>query len=336
MKRAFVTGSTGLLGSNLVRELLEQGWDVRALARSRARAEEQLAGLGVDIVLGDLLDVDGFAEALSDIDVVFHCAAYFRDSYKGGSHWTLLEKVNVAGTRALVEAAHRAGVQRFVHVSSTATVLPLDGRPGREDDRRSAADAHDDYYRSKVLADEAVEAYLELNPDFWATFVLPGFMQGPGDLGPTSAGQMLIDFATGKLPGVIDLNLSMVDARDVAFALVRAAERGQRGRRYLAAGRTHHLRDVYAVMATVTGVAAPRLSIPSALLWAYAAASEIYARATGRPVLLSWAGVSSTRAESGRSVFDSSRAIEELGASFRPLTESLTDSLAWYRARGTL
>jgi len=81
---AFVTGATGLLGNNLVREVLAQGFRVRALARSPDKAERQFAGLPVEIVTGDMLAVDAFAPALAGVDVVFHTAAYFRDSYTGG------------------------------------------------------------------------------------------------------------------------------------------------------------------------------------------------------------------------------------------------------------
>ena len=336
MPTAFVTGATGLLGSNLVHQLVETGWAVRALVRSPDKAKIQLAGLPIDIIEGDMSQVDDFANRLVGVDVLFHTAAYFRDSYKGGSHWTQLHRINVEGTRALVQAAMQAKVGKMVHVSSTATVLPLPGVPGCEEDRRSAADADDDYFRSKVLADLEIEKVLESTPGFWATFVLPGFMQGPRDLGPTSAGQMLLDFANRKLPAVLDIRMSFVDARDVAHAVIRAAEFGQRGRRYLVAGSTMHLQDVYRVMERVTEVAAPKHRMPNWLLLGYAALSEAWARITKRPVLLSWAGARSILAEAKRSSFDSSRAVRELGVEFRPLEESLRDSLHFFRETGLL
>ncbi len=336
MPIAFVTGATGLLGSNLVHQLLEAGWTVRALVRSPAKAKIQMANLGVEIVEGDMERVADFAESLVGADVLFHTAAYFRDSYKGGSHWTQLHRINVEGTRALVQAAIAAKVGRMVHVSSTATVLPPLDSAGCEDDRRSVAQAADDYFRSKVMADLEIEQLLESTPEFWATFVLPGFMQGPGDLGPTSAGQMLLDFTNRKLPAVLDIQMSFVDARDVAHALIRAAEDGKRGRRYLVAGSTMHLRDVYRTMELVTKISAPKRTMPRWLLLGYAALSEFWARVTKRPVLLSWAGARSILAEAKRSNFDSSRAVRELGVEFRPLEESLRDSLQYFREQGML
>jgi dihydroflavonol-4-reductase len=97
--------------------------------------------------------------------------------------------------------------------------------------------AADDYYRSKILADREVLRFLDDQPDFWAALVLPGWMHGPGDQGPTSAGQMVVDFMHRRLPGIPPGGFSVVDARDVAAAMIAAAERGVRGRRYLAAGR---------------------------------------------------------------------------------------------------
>src|SRR5215475_12764259 len=91
---AFVTGATGLLGNNLVRMLVNKGVKVRALARSLEKARLQFAGLPVEIVQGDLENVTGFAHGLAGADVVFHAAAFFRDSYKGGTHWDALHRIN--------------------------------------------------------------------------------------------------------------------------------------------------------------------------------------------------------------------------------------------------
>ncbi len=86
MKKAFVTGSTGLLGNNLVRLLVEQGYDVKALARSRPKAEHLFSDLPVTVVLGDMQDVNNFASELDGCDVLFHMAAFFRDYYQPGNH----------------------------------------------------------------------------------------------------------------------------------------------------------------------------------------------------------------------------------------------------------
>src|SRR5450830_1763650 len=168
IQTAFVTGATGLLGNNLVRELVSRGVAVTALVRSQEKAARQFSSLsGIELVIGDMANVGAFSAALQGCDVVFHTAAFFRDNYKGGSHWEELEKINVAGTRDLLHQAYRAGIRRFVHTSSIAV---LDGAPGTSIDEtclRAEADA-DDYYRSKILADRVVLTFLETHPQMHA------------------------------------------------------------------------------------------------------------------------------------------------------------------------
>lgn len=333
---AFVTGSTGLLGNNLVRLLVERGWTVKALARSREKAERQLAGLpGVEIVVGDMTDVAAFAGALRGSDVLFHTAAHFRDSYKGGDHTGPLLKVNVEGTRDLMAAAHAAGVRRMVHTSSIAVLDGPRGATMNETMTRTLPEK-DAYYHSKVLSDEAVFAFLDAHPDFHATLVLPGWMHGPGDVGPTSAGQTVIEFVEGKIPGIIPATFSFVDARDVALAEIAAAERGRRGERYLAAGEHMTIRDLFRRLEALTGIKGPTRAIPAAVLYALAAVSELRARATGKPALLSWASVAIIMQERERSRFDHAKSRAELGLTFRPIDETLRDEIAWFRANGML
>jgi dihydroflavonol-4-reductase len=334
IRQAFVTGATGLLGNNLVRELAARGIEVRALARSVDKARQQFADLPqVQVVKGDMGEVGAFADALAGCDVVFHAAAHFRDSYKGGRHWDELRRINVDGTAALIAAAHAAGVRRFVHTSSIAV---LDGPPGTLIDEtcdRLPADA-DDYYRSKILADDAVRAFLRLHPDMHACFVLPGWMWGPGDIGPTSAGQLVNDVARGKLPGLVPGSFSVVDARDVALAQIAAAERGRRGERYLAAGRHMEMGELIPLLGQVAGIPVPTRKLPLSLLYALAAIQEVYARITGKPVLLGLATVRLMVREAGRTRFNPAKSEHELGLHFRPLAQTLADTVGWYRQHG--
>jgi dihydroflavonol-4-reductase len=336
MTTALVTGATGLLGSNLVRALAARGWTVRALVRNEPRARRLLAGLPsiVTLVRGDVEEPLAFASALDGVDVVFHAAAYFRESYRGGSHEKRLLAVNVDGTRALLSAALAHGVRRFLHVSSIGAlaVRRADGRPVDATCRERPERTANDYFRSKILADDVVEEAMEQHPALWAAFILPGFMNGPGDAGPTAAGQMIDDFVAGRLPGVVDAHLSFVDARDVAAACIAAVERAARGARYVVAGRRLHLRDAYAILARVTGVPAPTRRVPMALVAVVAACNEAWARLTGRPVLLSRATYQNLRETGPYNAYDSSPAERELGVTFRPLEETLRDAVAWLAA----
>jgi nucleoside-diphosphate-sugar epimerase len=331
---AFVTGATGLLGSNLVRALRARDWQVRALVRSRTKADRQLDGTGAEIVLGDLTDLPGFSSQLLGVDVLFHTAAHFRESYQGGDHRTRLEDTNVAGTKRLLAAAYDAGVRRFVHSSSIAV---LDGPAGSliDEHMRRHPDRADDYQRSKILSEAAVREFLRTHPDMWAAFVLPGWMHGPGDLGPTSAGQLVRDFLAGKLPGIVPATFSVVDARDVAEVMIAAEAKGDCGDSYVAAGRHMTLAEVIDRLEHLSGVSAPKRVIPLGLLFVLATVQELYARLTKRPALLSLAAARLMAREREHTRFDSTKVEEKLGIRFRPIDETLADEIAYFRSAGS-
>jgi len=336
-RSAFVTGATGLLGNNLVRELVARGVCVKALVRSKAKGLQQFAGVkGVELVLGDMADVSAFSQALYGCDVVFHTAAFFRDNFKGGSHWDELKRINVDGTQQLIEQAYAAGIRSFVQTSSIAVLNGEPGVPIDETCLRDLADAEDDYYRSKILADQVVSAFLSIHPDMHASFVLPGWMWGPADIGPTSSGQFVNDVVLGKLPGLMPGSFSVVDARDVAEAQIAAAERGKRGERYLAAGRHMTMQELVPLMGKIAGIKTPTRKLPFPLLYLLATVQEFYARVSGKPILLSLATVRLMRKEAGRSHFNQTKSEQKLQLKFRPIEQTVADTVTWYRSNGWL
>jgi len=334
---AFITGGVGLLGSNLVRLIAGNGYSVRALVlpSEMDKVAIQFAGIRVDIIPGDMRDVPAIASALSGVDVVFHTAAYFRDYLKGGRHWDALYSINVAGTRSLLEAAYRAGVRRFVHASSIAV---LDDRASARIDETMLRDERraEPYYRSKILAEREILGFLSQHPDMWAAMILPGWMHGPGDAAPTPAGQSVLDFLRGKIPGILPGAFSIVDARDVAEAMTLVALKGRRGERYLAAGRPVTSADYMASLAAISGAKLPTRKISRSALFAVACVSECWARLTRRPVQLSLAAVRLLDRRVDQLQFDHSKSKKELGLEFRPLEETLRDEIAWFRAHDYL
>ncbi|ROZ74442.1 NAD-dependent epimerase/dehydratase family protein [Ramlibacter sp. WS9] len=334
MQTAFVTGSTGLLGSNLVRQLASGGVTVRALARDAAKAKAQFSDLDrrqVEVVVGDLKAPESYRRHLPGATTLYHTAAYFRDSYKGGKHWPELFRTNVVGTLELLGAAYAAGIRRVVHVSSIAVLG--DSRNGliTEDMLQSNLDLVDDYYRSKIETDRGIRAFMDKHPDMHVSFVLPGWIHGPGDMGPTSAGQFVLDYMAGRLPGIVDATVSVVDARDVAQVMIRAAQAGHNGERYLAAGHALSMGELLAAMERVTGVPAPKRAVPKTLLFAVALAQEAWARLTGRPVLLSLATARVISTDYGRR-FSCEKISREFGIKFRALESTLRDEIEWFAA----
>ena len=159
-------------------------------------------------------------------------------------------------------------------------------------------------------------------------------MWGPADIGPTSSGQFVNDVVRGKLPGLVPGSFSVVDARDVAQAHIAAALQGQRGERYLAAGRHMTMRQLVPLLGKVANVKTPTRALPLPLLYALAAVQEIYARISGRPVLLSMATVRLMVKEAGRTHFNHSKSERELALRFRPLEQTVADTVNWYRNNG--
>lgn len=199
MNHAFVTGATGLLGNNLVRALLSRNIQVTALVRSAEKAKKQFGDLPVTCIEGNVCRPESYRHALKGCDALFHTAAYFRDSFKGGKHWQELYDTNVKGTADLLQSAWDAGIRRVVHTSSIAV---LHGEQNQVIDESMSRDSEDkdDYYRSKILSEKVVRTFLEKHPEMFACFVLPGWMSGPGDIGPTSLGQFVLDYIEKKCP----------------------------------------------------------------------------------------------------------------------------------------
>jgi nucleoside-diphosphate-sugar epimerase len=329
--KMFVTGATGLLGSNLVRALRAEGHSVRALVRSKEKAQRQLGDTGAELVVGDMENVPGFAAALNAVEVVFHTAAYSREYYGAGDHWPKLEAINVRGTLALAEAARAQGVKRLIDTSSSGAIgLKSDGSPGDEETAPAPLAKRNLYFKSKVLAAGQLQA-LAGRTGLHVVQILPGWMFGPGDAAPTASGQLVLDFLAGKLPAIPPGGTSAVDARDVAVGMIRAAERGRAGERYILGGDFVTLAEVIRALEKVTGRPGPRARIPYPVAFVYAAVSETWAKLTGGETLVTLEAV---RMMQARLAVTSAKAEQELGWKHRPLQETLADEVAWYRGHG--
>ena len=328
--RAFVTGATGLLGSNLVQTLLEHGHEVRGLVRSPEKAQRVFPGGKVDLVTGNIHDVATFDAALAGCDALFHTAAYFREYYQPGDHKAMLEKINVQGTIDLLIAAEKRGIKKAVHISSAGVIgRKPDGSPGDENTPPDELASSNLYFASKVQAELAISRFLK-ERSLPVTMVLPSWMWGPGDWAPTAAGKLVLDFMKQKLPGVVDGGCSVVDVRDVAQATISAAHLGRSGERYIVGGTYHDIADVLATLERVTGVPAPKRKIPYALSLAVGAGAETWARLTSSTALVTRAGV---RLLHAKNAVRSDKAVRELSATFRPFEGTVRDEVGWFRSQ---
>ena len=226
-----------------------------------------------------------------------------------------------------MDAALKAGVKQFVHVSSIAV---LDGEAGSLIDETCDRNIEnsDDYYRSKIITERTVREFAALHPTMKCYYILPGWMWGPGDMGPTSAGQLALDVMNGKLPAIVPGTFSVVDARDVAAALIMVTLKGKPGERYLAAGRYIQMKDLVSMIGHYANVKTPTKTIPMPLLYCIAVLQEIYGKLTGKPILLSLASVRLMASQYDRTHFSSERYEKILGLQFRPLEQTLADTLS--------
>jgi dihydroflavonol-4-reductase len=329
--KAFVTGSTGLLGSNLVNILLAQGYQVKALARSEQKARKLLKDPRIEIVVGDMEDIDGFKAELKGVDVLFHVAAYFREYYDVGDHWTKLQKINIDGTIKLLQEAEKAGVKKAIYVSSSGVIgNNPDGTPGDENTPPGEFAMQNLYFKSKVIAEEKIAEFLKTHT-LPVVLILPTVMIGPQDAAPTVFGQVIINLMSRKLPMIPPGGMEFVDARDVAQAMVNAVERGKSGERYIVSGGFHSMSELAKAVEKASGVPAPRLNAPYAVMLLMARLAETTARITNTSSQLTVSGIQSLVSVRPHS---NAKAKRELHATFRPFEESIRDEVNWYRENG--
>jgi dihydroflavonol-4-reductase len=323
---ALVTGGTGFIGANVARELVAAGETVRVLARPRGD-RRALDGVPVEFVEGDLLDPASLRRAVRGVQTVYHVAADYRLWAPDPS---VLYRTNVEGTRAALEAAAEAGVGRIVYTSSVGTLgIPKDGRPGTEDTPVSLADMVGHYKRSKFLGEQVA---LELaRRGLPVVIVNPSAPVGPWDVKPTPTGQMIVDFMRGRMIATVDTGLNVVHVRDVARGHLLAAERGKPGERYILGHRDLSLRELFGILAELTGRRPPRFRVPYALAWIGAACFEGASRLTRRPPVVPLTAVRMARK---RMYFSSARAVRELGLPQTDVRVALGDAVAWFEAHG--
>jgi dihydroflavonol-4-reductase len=330
MMKAFVTGSTGLLGSNLTRLLLEQGYEVVALARSPEKARAQLGqSARLSVVRGDIEDNATFVDKLAGCDVLFHCAAYFRESFGSGDHWPKLKRINVDGTIDLLNKAEAAGVKRVIYVSSSATIgHSADGRPG---DESTPPDANLDgqlYAQSKVLAEQEIAKWLKTHA-LPVVLILPTWIYGPQDAAPTAAGQLVIDFLNRQLPAIPPGGSAIVDVRDVAQGMINAVERGRSGERYILNNEYQSLVSINALLEKISGVPATKVHLSYPIAVGMAWVMQTLAALQGKDALITVAGIRTM--QNGRDT-NAAKARRELGFAPRPFADTLRDTVAWFRA----
>lgn len=326
---ALVTGAAGFIGSAVVRHLLDQGENVRVFIRPSSD-RRNLADLPVEVALGDLTDRRSIDLAMKGCDSLFHVAADYRLWVpKPAAMFT----ANVEGTRHMMLAAGECGVKRIVYTSSVATLgLPKDAIPANEDTLAAPEDMIGPYKQSKYAA-EVIVKELIAKAGLPVVIVHPSTPIGQRDIKPTPTGKLVVDAASGRMPGFVDTGLNVVHVDDVAAGHLLAFERGKIGDRFILGSENLTLAEILAIVARLTHRREPRLRIPHGVVMPIAGLAEIWARLTGGEPFATLDGVRLARK---KMFFSSDRAIREIGYRPRPAEAAIADAISWFAQNGYL
>jgi dihydroflavonol-4-reductase len=317
-----VTGATGFIGWHVARKLIERGDKVRALARPSSEVRE----LDVEIVRGDLRDPASLEHAVSGCSVVFHIAADYRLWAKDPLE---LFQSNVDGTRNLLAAAQKAGVERVVYTSTVGCIGIPHGGLGTEDTPVSIDDMSGAYKQSKFQAEQAALEYAAAGLP--VVIVNPTAPVGDHDFKPTPTGKIILDFLKGAMPAFVDTGLNFVDVHDTAQGHLLALGHGKPGERYILGSENLTLHQMLERLAAVTGGRAPRLKIPHAVAYAAGMASTGWANLTGQEPRVPLDAVKMSRTK----VFVSlDKAKRDLNFNPQPVNGALKRAIDWFRANG--
>ncbi|MFL6650152.1 MAG: SDR family oxidoreductase [Sulfurifustaceae bacterium] len=324
-KTAFVTGSTGFLGLNLIAQLARQGWQVMALHRASSDTT-YLQRFPAERVEGDVTDLESLTRAIPrNVDVVFHLAG---DTNMWSRRNAEQDRINIDGTRNAVTAALGAGAKRFVHTSSISAYGIHEGRIDETAEQRGRT-SWINYQRSKFLSEQEVRTGIRQGLD--AVILNPASIFGPYDTG--SWARLIRLVWTGQLPGIPPGALSFCDSREVAKAHIAAAERGGTGENYLLGGTDATFLELVRHIGDVLGRKAPEKPTPALAMLVVSQIGNWVSYLTNRPPSITPEMV---RMVTRRMYCDSSKAERELGFRTESLRTMVEDSVGWLRQEGLL
>jgi dihydroflavonol-4-reductase len=323
--RVFVTGGTGFVGANLIRLLLEKGFSVRALVRAQTNPTN-LQGLDVELVQGDLCDPD-LSTKIQGCEVVFHVAAHYSLWQRDREQ---LYQSNVLGTRNVLSAAQAAGVQRTVYTSSVAAIgVPGSGKIADESYQSPPEKLVGDYKKSKYWAEQEAHQAVRKGQD--VVIVNPSTPIGPWDVKPTPTGDIILRFLRRQMPAYLNTGLNLIHVRDVVEGHLLALERGKTGDRYILGNENLTLEQILQQLSEITGLPAPKGSIPAWIPLSVAWIDEFVLAKLGKTPSVPLAGVQMARQQM---FYNPIKAQQELGLPQTPINLALKEAVEWFQQNG--
>ncbi len=320
-----LTGPDGVLGHNLAITLLENNYSVKVFIET-GKETPVLDALDVEKFYGDILNKDEVALAMKGCDYVIHAAAK-TDTWpcRHKSYW----KVNLDGTKVMIEAAKEEGIKRFIHVGTANSFgMGCSENPGNEETEYCADKFGLDYISSKYRAHLLVLD--EVKKGFNAVIVNPTFMIGPYDSKPSSGSMIL---AVKSVPGYPSGGRNFVYVKDVARAIVNAITMGKTGESYILGCHNLHYKEIFALMAKEVGVKAPKMRMPDFVTLFYGALITFFAKVFRfTPKVHYRLSLMSTEEH----FYVSDKAVRELNMPQTPIETALEEAVAWFRDNGYL
>lgn len=319
-----VTGSSGHIGNVLVRELIKRGEKILIMTKTGTKPP-WLSHLDIEVCKGDLTNQESVESAVAQCDLVYHLGGMISISSFDIKE---LQDINVQGTKYIVEACIKHRIKRLVYTSSVHALHEgVNGQPIKEQEAFDSKDLFGAYARSKAQATQIVKdsAKRGLN----AVICFPSGVMGPFDYRGSEAGRLIIDYSTNKLPVYIKGAYNFVDVRDVVNGILLVKEKGQKGEGYIIAGEKMTLDQLFdRLIELVPNMKRPQITIPVPLAIASAWVLESFCRVFKIKPLFT---VYAIKVLQSNCNISSQKAITELGYSYRPLTESIKDSLVWLK-----
>ena len=306
-------------------ELVARGEEVRILIRSSS-TNRAIADLSLEYVTGDLRDPASLHRAMKGVKRVFHVAADYRLWARRSQD---IYDSNVGGTKNLLDAVRRAGVQQLIYTSTVSTIAVDRPELPNEFTDSKLKEMIGHYKRSKWMAEQ--EVLTAAKSGLPVIVAMPTTPVGPWDWKPTPTGKIVLDFLNGKMPGYVDTGLNFVGVEECAVGHLLVSEKGRIGERYLLGGENLSLKEMLDALSKITGLAAPRMKIPHSLAFGVACANTVFSRLLWREPGIP---IESVRIARHRMFVDCSRAQRELGFKPGPVSAALERAVRWYEANG--
>jgi dihydroflavonol-4-reductase len=325
--KVLVTGATGFLGGWLVKRLLAEGHDMRIIKRASSSLEE-LEGLKLDIVSGDVTDANSLLNACRGVDTVFHLAGLIGYSRLQRE---AMHAVNVVGTKNVIDACRACQVRKLVYLSSVVAIgASFDKVPLNETSPYNIAHLRLGYFDTKYEAEALIRsAVLEGHVD--AVMINPSTIYGPADAKKGSRSVQL-KVARGKFPLYPPGGVSIVSVDDVIDAVMAVWVRGKPAERYIISGENLLLKDVFDQIAALAGVKPPFIPFPRPAIFALGAVGDVLEKFGKKGPVNSETAWTSTLYH----WFDNSKAQRELGLKMKPASYALEQSVRWMKDNGLL